>query len=126
MTDFRSIRWACHPEHIASRFHQYRRLMEHWRSCLPVHIHDVNYEDTVDDLEGVARKLLAACRLEWNPACLQFHGTRRPVRTASITQVRQPIYRHSVARWKNYEHDLSDLFAELSVVAGPSPVRSSD
>ena len=67
------------------------------------------------DLEGVARRLVAACRLEWNPACLEFHTTRRPVRTASITQVRQPIYRRSVARWKNYESELADLFAALPV-----------
>ena len=113
MTDFRSIRWANHPEHIGSRFRQYRRLVEHWRAVLPVQIHDVDYEETVADLEAVARRLVAACGLEWNPACLQFHSTRRPVRTASITQVRQPIYKRSVARWRNYERELSDLFAEL-------------
>jgi hypothetical protein len=73
----------------------------------------VDYEETVADLEAVARRLVAACGLEWNPACLQFHSTRRPVRTASITQVRQPIYQRSVARWRNYERELSDLFAEV-------------
>jgi tetratricopeptide (TPR) repeat protein len=113
MTDFRSIRWANDPEHIASRFAQYRRLMEHWQAALPVPIHAVDYEDTVSDLEGVARRLIAACGLEWHPACLEFHRTQRPVRTASITQVRQPIYKQSVARWKNYEHDLGALFAAL-------------
>ena len=115
MTDFRSIRWANHPEHIGSRFRLYRRLMEHWRACLPVQVHEVDYEETVADLEAVARRLVAACRLEWNPNCLQFHSTRRPVRTASITQVRQPIYQRSVARWKNYACELSDLFAELPI-----------
>ena len=115
MTDFRSIRWANHPEHIGSRFRQYLRLMEHWQAVLPVPLHEVNYEETVADLEGVARRLVAACRLPWNPACLEFHTTRRPVRTASITQVRQPIYRRSVARWKNYERELADLFAALPV-----------
>jgi hypothetical protein len=113
MTDFRSIRWSSHPDHIASRFHQYNRLMDHWRACLPVPVHVVDYEQTVNDLEGVARKLVAACRLPWNPVCLDFHSTRRPVRTASITQVRQPIYTRSVSRWKNYEHHLADLFAQL-------------
>ena len=113
MTDFRSIRWASDPEHIACRFRQYRRLMDHWQAVLPVPVHAVDYEETVADLEGVARRLVAACGLEWDPACLEFHRTQRPVRTASITQVRQPIYKQSVARWKNYESDLADLFAAL-------------
>jgi tetratricopeptide (TPR) repeat protein len=113
MTDFRSIRWANDPEHIASRFRQYHRLMDHWQAVLPVPIHAVDYEETVADLEVVARRLVAACSLEWNAACLDFHRTQRPVRTASITQVRQPIYKQSVARWKNYEHDLGALFAAL-------------
>jgi tetratricopeptide (TPR) repeat protein len=113
LTDFRSIRWSNHPEHIGSRFEQYLRLMTHWRLVLPVKLHDVDYEDTVADLEGVARRLVAACGLPWHPACLEFHATRRPVRTASITQVRQPIYRRSVARWRNYERDLAGLFAAL-------------
>jgi tetratricopeptide (TPR) repeat protein len=113
MTDFRSIRWANDPEHIASRFRQYRRLMDHWQAVLPVPIHAVDYEETVSDLESVARRLIAACGLEWHPACLEFHRTQRPVRTASITQVRQPIYKQSVARWRNYEHDLGALFAAL-------------
>jgi tetratricopeptide (TPR) repeat protein len=113
MTDFRSIRWANDPEHIATRFQQYRRMMEHWRKVLPVQVHEVNYEDTVADLEGVARRLVSACGLEWDPACLDFHRGSRSVRTASVTQVRQPIYKRSVARWKHYESDLAGLFAAL-------------
>ena len=87
--------------------------MDHWRAVLPVPIHEVDYEETVADLEGVARRLLAACGLEWEPACLEFHRTERPVRTASVAQVRQPIYKQSVARWKNYERELAELFAAL-------------
>jgi hypothetical protein len=113
MTDFRSIRWASDPTHIATRFHEYRRVMAHWRDVLPVPVHVVDYEDTVADLEGVARRLLAACGLDWDPACLEFYRTQRTVRTASVTQVRQPVYKKSVARWMNYEHELADLFAAL-------------
>ena len=69
MTDFRSIRWANHRDHIASRFHQYRRLMNHARDVLPLPIHHVDYEETVTDLESVARRLIAACGLDWEPAC---------------------------------------------------------
>lgn len=114
MTDFSNIRWANDPGHIASRLRQYRRLMDHWRSVLTVPLIEVDYEETVDDLEGVARRLIAACGLEWDPACLEFYRTERPVRTASVTQVRQPIYRRSVARWKHYEPALGELFAELA------------
>jgi tetratricopeptide (TPR) repeat protein len=113
MTDFSSIRWANDPGHIASRFQQYRRIMDHWRATMTAPMLEVDYEETVGDLEGVARKLIAACGLEWEPACPEFHRTQRPVRTASVTQVRQPVYRRSVARWRNYEPALADLFAAL-------------
>ena len=113
LTNFNEIRWANHFDHIAGRFAGYRRLMDHWRSTLPATIHAVDYEETVADLEGVARRLLSVCGLEWHPACLEFHRTRRPIRTASLTQVRQPIYQRSVGRWKSYEHELADLFARI-------------
>jgi hypothetical protein len=117
MTNFRQIRWACDPEAIVGRFGAYRRLMGHWRQVLPVPLLEVDYEETVADLEGVARRLAAGCGLAWEPACLAFHETRRPVRTASVTQVRQPIYKKSVARWKHYENALGALFAQLSCEA---------
>ncbi len=114
MTNFRHIRWACDPEHIRTRFHEYRRLMDHWRQVLPVPFLEVDYEETVADLEGVARRLVAWSGLEWEPACMNFHETARPVRTASVTQVRQPIYTRSVGRWKNYDAALGALFAGLA------------
>jgi tetratricopeptide (TPR) repeat protein len=113
MTDFRSVRWANDPEHIGSYVRQYRRLMTHWQAVLPTPIHDVDYEESVADLEAVARRLLDVCGLDWHPACLEFYRTQRTVRTASVTQVRQPVYRHSVARWRNYETLLPELFAAL-------------
>jgi Flp pilus assembly protein TadD len=116
MTDFRSIRWANDPEHLATRFQQYRRLMQHWQTVLPVPVHEVVYEGLIDDFENEARRLLAACGLEWEPACGRFHETARPVRTASVTQVRQPLYRRALARWKHYEVPLANLFARLPVV----------
>jgi tetratricopeptide (TPR) repeat protein len=113
MTHFKTIRWACTFEHIANRFHNYQRLMNHWAQVLPKPILQVDYEDVVDDLEGSARRLVTWCGLEWEQACLAFHKARRPVRTASVTQVRKPIYRQSLARWKHYEQELADLFALL-------------
>ena len=73
-------------------------MMDHWRSVLPAgSLLEVAYEDVVGDLEGQARRLLDFCGLPWNPACLSFHQTKRPISTASNVQVRQPLYRKSVA-----------------------------
>jgi len=113
MTDFQSVLWAHDPAHIAAAFRVYQRLMDHWRTALPATIHEVNYEETVSDLEGVARRLLAALGLDWDPACLEFHRTPRAIRTGSLHQVRQPLYRQSVGRWKQYHNELADLFAAL-------------
>jgi tetratricopeptide (TPR) repeat protein len=121
MTNFRQIRWANDPEHIASRFEEYRRIMDHWRRVLPVRLLEVDYEKTVADLEGVARRLVGWCGLDWEPACLAFHEGKRPVRTASVSQVRQPIYQRSVARWKHYEPTLGLLFDRL---AGASAITA--
>jgi tetratricopeptide (TPR) repeat protein len=115
MTHFRQIRWASSPEHIAARFQEYERLMAHWRQVLPVPLLEVAYEETVADLESVARRLVAWCNLDWEPACLNFHEGRTPVRTASVSQVRQPLYTRSVGRWKHYEPFLAPLFARLTV-----------
>lgn len=115
ITNFRSIRWADDPAHIAGRIAEHSRLMAHWADVLPVPVHEVVYERLVDDFEAEARRLVAACGLDWEPGCLQFHQTKRPVRTASVTQVRQPLYRKSLARWKNYEGLLPELFAGLPI-----------
>ncbi|MEJ0067726.1 MAG: sulfotransferase [Pseudomonadota bacterium] len=97
------------------RFYRaYESVMAHWRSVLPPSVMlEVHYEELIDDLEGQARRLVGHCGLEWDPTCLAFHTTQRPVRTASAGQVRQPIYRSSVARWKPYEHLLSPLIEAL-------------
>jgi len=113
MTQFKEIRWTNDQEQMASHFHAYQRMMEHWRKVLPAPLLEVDYEETVADLEGVARKLVAWCGLAWEPGCLEFHRTKRPVRTSSAAQVRQPVYRTSVGRWKHYEQALASLFARL-------------
>ena len=113
MTPFQELRWADDRQHIASRFHEYRRMMEYWRKVLPAPLLEVDYEETVADLEGVARKLVAWCGLAWEPRCLEFHQAKRPVKTASAVQVRQPVFRTSVGRWKHYQPALGSLLAQL-------------
>ncbi len=113
MTHFAELRWACDPDHIASRISEYRRVMDHWRRVLPSPIFELEYEAMVDDLEGVSRRLLAWCGIDWDPVCLDFDRARRPVRTTSVAQVRRPIYFTSVGRWRNYEQSLAPMFAKL-------------
>ena len=92
----------------------YEALMEHWRQVLPEGtLLEVRYEDVVADLEGQARRMLAFCGLEWDDACLAFHRTERPIRTASAVQVRQPIYQTSVGRWRPDADLLKPLTDEL-------------
>ena len=113
ITNFGQVRWACDQHHIASRALEYVRVMEHWRRVLPAPVLEVDYESIVADLETAARKLIDWCGLDWDPACLDFHNTLRSVRTASVAQVRTPIYRSSIGRWKNYERYLAPMFSEL-------------
>ena len=88
--------------------------MDHWRAVLPPErFIEVDYEAVVGGLEGEARRLIAFCGLDWDPACLEFHATRRLVRTISVNQVRRPLYSSSVARWKPYERQLGPLLYEL-------------
>src|SRR5262249_13093606 len=98
---------------LAGRIREHYRLMDHWRRVLPTPVHEVHYEHLVDHFEAEARRLISACGLDWEPACLQFHLTARPVRTASVTQVRQPLYQKSLARWKHYEGAFAELFGHL-------------
>ena len=104
-------------------YRDYRRLMAHWAAVLPAAVLEVPYESLVADQEQVSRALLAFCGLDWDPACAEFHRTNRPVRTASRWQVRQPIYRSSVARWRRYEAHLQPLIEALGPLAEESLAR---
>jgi tetratricopeptide (TPR) repeat protein len=95
---------------LAHYYHEYRRLMAHWRAVLPPRtLLEVRYEDLVDDPEGWSRRMLEHIGLPWDPRCLEFHSTDRPVLTASNWQVRQPVGRGSVGRWRRYERFIGPL-----------------
>jgi tetratricopeptide (TPR) repeat protein len=88
----------------------YAGLMDHWRAIVPPdRLLEIAYEDVVENLEAEARRLIAFCGLDWDEACLAFHRTSRQVRTASVNQVRQPLYRSSLARWRPYQRHLGPL-----------------
>lgn len=101
-------------------YQAYELLMDHWRTALPGAILDVRYEDVVQDVETMARRLVNFCVLPWDDACLSFHETERPVHTASVAPVRKPIYKSSLGRWRRYERHLGDLVEAL----GPRDVES--
>ncbi len=109
------------------RYHRrYQKLMEHWKSVLPKgRILDVRYEDVVEDLEGQARRIIAHCGLAWDENCLSFHQTDRPVRTASASQVRQPIYKNAVGRGGVYKEFLGPLLAALGTGGNAAPWTST-
>jgi hypothetical protein len=97
-------------------YRHYQALMAHWHRVLPPgRILDIRYEEVVADLEGQARRIIAHCGLNWDPRCLAFHQTQRPVLTASAAQVRQPIYNTAVGRWRVHEEALRPLLTELSI-----------
>jgi tetratricopeptide (TPR) repeat protein len=87
----------------------YLSLMDHWDAVLPGKVLQVQYEELVRDPESNIRRLLEHCRLPFEPACLSFHETRRPVRTASAEQVRQPLYTSGVGYWRHFEAELEPL-----------------
>ncbi|BAV35040.1 sulfotransferase [Sulfuricaulis limicola] len=91
---------------------RYISLMRHWHAVLPAgSILDLRYEDLVADPEGQTRRLLDYLGLPWDDNCLAFHRNKRHVKTASVAQVRQPIYKTSVARWRHFENHLQPLLA---------------
>lgn len=102
-------------------YRDYVRLMAHIDAVLPGRIHRVGYEAMVDDTEHQVRALLAACGLDFEPACLAFHKTERAVRTASSEQVRQPIFREGTEAWKPFEPWLAPLKTALGDVLDHYP-----
>jgi hypothetical protein len=100
---------------------EYRRLMAHWRENLPLRVLDIQYEETVADLEGQARRIMAFLKVQWDDRCLDFHKVDRAVQTPSRWQVRQPLYSSSVGRWRQYQEylpELSSAFAGMDHFEG--------
>ena len=108
--------FALDLRHLGQYYREYQRLMAHWASVLPVPLFELRYEELTADQEATSRRLITFCGLDWDERCLHFHDTPRVVRTASILQVRLPMYRSSVGRWKRYQRHLQPLLEELGVV----------
>lgn len=108
-------------------YRKYAELMAHWRAVLPRgRMLEISYEDVVTDLDAAARALIAHCGLPWDARCLAFHQHRRPVKTASASQVRRPIYRSSQTRSQAYRGHLAPLLEALGDLApGAADLRTS-
>jgi hypothetical protein len=125
--DLRDVCWSCFGqnffeedmlwtdtlEECAMRARLIEQLIDLWIKVLPVPVLEIEYESLVGDLEGQSRRLIDFVGLPWDPACLSFHKTQRSVMTASVWQVRQPIYSSSVGRWKHYRRHLGPLLDGL-------------
>jgi tetratricopeptide (TPR) repeat protein len=115
----RRMDFAYDRDDLVAAYCHYLKLMAHWRSVLPAdRILEIQYEDLVADREAMTRKMIAFCGLDWDDACLHFEHNPRSVRTASLWQARQPVYRTSVERWRRYEPWLGSL-RELLTDADP-------
>jgi hypothetical protein len=99
--------------HLGAFYRDYQRLMEHWKRVLTVRVLDVRYEDLVLDTRGQVERMLEFLELPWDDRCMRYYESERTVKTASIDQVRKPIYTSSIGRWKHYEQHLAPLIAAL-------------
>lgn len=101
-------------EDIGRYYQAYLKLMSHWNQVLPGFVLTVNHEDVVDDLEKQVRRILEFCDLPFEQSCIDFHKTKRNIKTPSSEQVRQPIYKSATEQWQYFEQYLAPLKKVLS------------
>ena len=94
-------------------YRNYERLIEHWREVMAGDMLELDYEELVANFETQARRIIANCGFSWHAGCLEFHKTRRVLRTASSVQARQPLYSSAIGRWRNYATDLRPLIKAI-------------
>ncbi|WP_417618496.1 sulfotransferase [Oceanisphaera sp.] len=107
---------------IGEQLADHNMMMHHWQQLFPGEILEINYEDVVEDLEGSARKMLDYIGVDWEPQVLAFNELDRPVKTASVWQVRQPVYNTSKAKWLRYKNQLTLLIAGTNAKICPEPI----
>ena len=108
---------------IGEQLADHNLMMQHWNQLFPGEILEVQYEQLLDDPEAQTRRMLEYIGVEWEPQVLNFAGLERPVKTASVWQVRQPIYKTSKARWKRYEPWLAPLLKGTNARIKWSPIH---
>jgi len=106
--------WAYNLDDLAGFYGIYSNIMDFWHQTFPDKIYDLCYEDLTTNQEEETRKLLEYCELDWDENCLNFHNSKRAVKTASALQVRQKMYQGSSEAWKKHEEYLQPLIKALS------------
>lgn len=99
--------------HIGHYYQQQQKLMTYWQTQFPDSIYTFDYDNLIRNPEQAVRGLLSFLEVDWSDSCLQFHQLDNLVKTASVWQVRQPLYASSSGRWKNYEEQIADLQTAL-------------
>jgi len=107
------ITYAYDLNEAVSYYNLYADLMKFWNELLPNFIFNIKYEDLINNTEKETRKMLMFCDLKWEEKCLNFHQNKRPIKTASDTQIRNKIYNSSIDAWKKYEKHLNVYFEKL-------------
>jgi len=120
------LAWSFDLADMGFHFYQMERLRLYWKHILPLRMIEVQYEDLVADLDGQARRVIDFLGLDWDPACLDFHQNKRAVSTASLWQVRRPLYTSSVGRWRNYRRQLAPLIENLNGLVPIEPDPADD
>jgi len=100
-------------EELARYFVAYHGLMQHWNEVLPGVVHTIHYEELVGDIEGKTRQMLSACDLDWQAQCLKFYENKEASTTASTAQIRRPVYKSSIGKWREYEEQLQPVLGIL-------------
>ncbi len=96
-------------DNLARYYEAYDALMRHWQAMLPGRVYDIDYENLVQNPEQVSRNIVTHCGFDWQAECLDFHLNKSPTATASAAQVRRPINRDSVEKWRAYTNELQPL-----------------
>jgi len=107
---------------IGEQLADHNMMMHHWHNVFPGEILEINYEDVVADTEGLARKMLKYIGVDWEQSVLNFNELDRTVKTASVWQVRQPIYKTAMAKWKRYESYLAPLIKGTNAKIKTDPI----
>ena len=102
--------WSSNMEEIVNYFKLYDDLMKHWKIILPNQIYEISYENLVNNSEKEIKEIVDFCGLKWEESLKMFHKNKRTVETASLLQVRKPMYSTSINSWKNYQEQLKDFF----------------
>lgn len=105
--------WTYNLKEMGRYYRKYWEIMEHWRREFPGAMYEIRYEDFVMKFEEEAKKLIEFLEVEWTDSLKEFYKVERPVKTASVTQVRKPIYKSSINRWRKYEKYLIPLVEEI-------------